>query len=61
MCPVCRSTKLVKDGIYKYRDVNQTRYKCNSCGKRTIYPLMRMKAKSKRKSKIDINKIQDEN
>lgn len=35
-CPACYSTHLVKKGIHRGRQ----RYKCNNCGKKTIYPLI---------------------
>jgi len=49
MCPSCKSVRMKKYDIYHYGGVSRIRYKCEECGKLTIYPLMRMVAERKKK------------
>ena len=49
MCPSCRSRRLKKYDIYRYGRTSRTRYRCESCGKLTIYPLMKLVAERKKK------------
>ena len=51
MCPSCRSRRIKKYDIYRYGGVSRTRYKCENCGRLTIYPLMKMVAERKKKKK----------
>ena len=49
MCPSCNSRKLIRYGTYRYEGRTKARYLCKSCGKSTIYPLVKLVAERKRK------------
>jgi len=50
MCPSCRSRRMKKYDTYRYGDTSRTRYKCQNCGRLTIYPLMKLVAERKKKT-----------
>ena len=49
ICPSCRSRRMKKYDIYRYGGTSRTRYRCENCGKLTIYPLMKLVAERKKK------------
>jgi len=49
MCPSCNSRRLKKYDIYKYGERKKIRYKCENCGRLTIYPLIKLVAERKKK------------
>jgi transposase-like protein len=51
MCPSCNSRKLRRHNIYKYGGRTRVRYKCQNCGRLTIYPLIKLVAERKKKKK----------
>ena len=50
MCPDCHSTRLSRYDTYKYGGHRKPRYKCNNCGRLTIYPLIKLVAERKKKN-----------
>lgn len=48
ICPSCGSRKLKKYDIYKYGGRRKIRYKCDNCGRLTIYPIIRLIAERKK-------------
>jgi len=49
ICPSCNSRKLKKYDIYEYSGRRKIRYKCEICGRLTIYPLIKLIAERKKK------------
>lgn len=51
MCPSCRSRRLHRYDTYRYEGKTKTRYECLNCGHITIYPLVRLIAERKKRTK----------
>jgi transposase-like protein len=49
MCPMCNSRRLEKYDIYRYGGNRRVRYRCQNCGRLTIYPLIRLIAERRKK------------
>jgi transposase-like protein len=51
ICPSCNSRRLKKYDIYEYGGRRKIRYRCENCGRLTIYPFIKLVAERKKKAK----------